>query len=151
MTSYSLEEVCSWTGHEVEPGPDAAVLQLLEAGLGAQVLGLAPVSRYPLQQPLVALVLARHLKSYHAEPPERHDPVLAACAEHCQAGPHPHQPESRSEVRVVFQGQQELAQRHGCCPRVHHADSARQIECSSTPSPVLHSHKSVKPRVSPFC
>jgi hypothetical protein len=123
--------VCSWTGYKVESGPHAAVLQLLEAGLGAQMLGLAPVRCYPLQEPLVALVLARHLQSDHAEPSERHYPVLTAGTEHGQAGPDPHQPEPCSKVRVVLQGKQKLAERHGW---ETHVGGARQMECSSTPT-----------------
>ena len=77
------------------------------------MLGFAPVRCYPLQEPLVALVLARHLQSDHAEPSERHYPVLTAGTEHGQAGPDPHQPEPCSKVRVVLQGQKKLTERHG--------------------------------------
>ena len=79
---HVLEEVCSRAGNKFESSSDAPVLQLLKAGLGAQVLGLASASCYPLQEPLVTLVLARHLQSGHAEPSEGHHTVLAAGPQH---------------------------------------------------------------------
>ena len=77
------------------------------------MLRLAAVRCYPLQQPLVALVLARHLQSDHAESPERHHTILSALADEGQRGANADQPEAGSKVRVVLQRQHKVAQRHG--------------------------------------
>ena len=77
------------------------------------MLRLAAVRCYPLQQPLVALVLARHLQSDHAESPERHHTILSALADEGQRGANADQPEAGSKVRVVLQRQHKVAQSHG--------------------------------------
>ena len=103
----------SRTWNKVESSLDTAVLQLLEVGLCTEVLCLAPMNCYPLQQPVVALVFAGNLQGDHAKPSERHDAILAACTKESQAGSHPNQSEAGSEVRVVFERQEEVAERHG--------------------------------------
>lgn len=98
--------------NKVESRPYTASLELLKAGLGAEVLRLRRVCRDPLQQPAVALVLAGNLQGDHTVTSKCHHPELTAFAQECETSSHADQPEPRTEVGIVSQRGEKLSDTH---------------------------------------
>jgi len=97
------DEMVPRAGDKVELGADAPAFMLQVRRLDAEVLRVLGVVGDPVQQPVVALILAGHLQGDHVMTPESHQPELGPFPGQRQGCAHPDKAKPSPKVRVVLQ------------------------------------------------
>lgn len=90
-------------GDKVELGADTPTFMLQVRRLNTEVLRVLGVVGDPIQQPLVALILAGHLQGDHVVAPESHQSKLGPLTGCCQDCAHPNEAKPSPEIWVVLQ------------------------------------------------